>query len=409
MSVINKMLRDLDRRTQEQGGASTLSLAPAAVMRGTSSVGVLPPGDGDGRHRMRESMAVVVVACILVGGVVWWTKRPLDAAQQPVQASSPPLGALARPAADESPAGQATPPSAMSAAPGPRTSSNDSQQGAATPFNTLTATPAPTPPVSPDKRTSAEAQHMLPGANAAEDRPLVLRDIPGEVHRPAAANLNAPAPKASAVLASASAVVLQAPLAPAPPGPATATAQPMAASAQMPPPSPRWQDAAIETVAQAQQLWAGGARDPALELLRQALPAMERAHGPELATTGAAATLAMLRELARMELAQGQAGAVLALLQRHDYLLPGRADLWAMRANAAQRMGQHAEASQAYQTALKIRPGEPRWMLGAAVSLAALGQLAGAAEMAEQARGMQEVNPEILAYLRQLGVQLRDR
>ena len=55
-------------------------------------------------------------------------------------------------------------------------------------------------------------------------------------------------------------------------------------------------------------------------------------------------------------------------------------------ANAAQRVGQHAEASLAYRTALDIRPGEPRWMLGAAVSMAALGQLAATADMVDWAR-----------------------
>ena len=165
----------------------------------------------------------------------------------------------------------------------------------------------------------------------------------------------------------------------------------------------------METVGQAQRRWATGSRDAALDLLRETLEVLERSHGAELASAGSAVTLALLRELARMELAQGQPAAVLALLQRYEPQLTGRADLWAMRGNAAQRIGQHGEASQAYQTALKIRPGEPRWMLGAAVSLAAQGQIVAAAELAEQARGVEAVSPEVLAYLRQLGVPLRDR
>ena len=165
----------------------------------------------------------------------------------------------------------------------------------------------------------------------------------------------------------------------------------------------------METVGQAQRMWAAGDREAALELLREAMPMLERSHAPELAGTGAAATLAMLRELARMEFALGQPEAVLALLQRHELLLAGRADLWALRANAAQRVGRHAEAGQAYRTALKIRPAEARWMLGAAVSLAALGHLTEAAEMADQARAIGEVNPEVFAYLRQLGVRWGER
>ncbi len=189
--------------------------------------------------------------------------------------------------------------------------------------------------------------------------------------------------------------------------PSTAALAPVTVPAQAAPAV--WQDAALDTVGQAQRLWAAGARDSALDLLREAMLVLERSHGAELATTGSAATLALVRELARMELAQGQPAAVLALLQKYERLLPGRADLWALRANAAQRVGQHAQAGEAYRAALQIRPGEPRWMLGAAVSLAVQGQLAAAAELAEQARAIEAVSPEVLAYLRQLGVQLRDR
>ena len=46
-------------------------------------------------------------------------------------------------------------------------------------------------------------------------------------------------------------------------------------------------------------------------------------------------------------------------------------------------------------------------MLAAAVSLAASGQPAAAAEWAEQARALAPVSPDVLAYLRQAGVPLR--
>jgi Flp pilus assembly protein TadD len=75
-----------------------------------------------------------------------------------------------------------------------------------------------------------------------------------------------------------------------------------------------------------------------------------------------------------------------------------------MRGNAAQRLGQHAEAVHSYQRALALRPDETRWMLGAAVSLAAQGQTAAAGEWADKARVMGALRPELAAYLRQLGV-----
>jgi hypothetical protein len=59
-------------------------------------------------------------------------------------------------------------------------------------------------------------------------------------------------------------------------------------------------------------------------------------------------------------------------------------------------------------TALQSRPTEQRWLLGAAVSLAALGQIASSAEMAEKARAAGPISKDVQAYLRQMGVPLKD-
>jgi tetratricopeptide (TPR) repeat protein len=155
-------------------------------------------------------------------------------------------------------------------------------------------------------------------------------------------------------------------------------------------------------VAQAQAMWTSGAREAAVDLVREAVALAERGQPPD------GAVLAMLvREQARMELALGRPAAVLELLVRLEPVLSGQADLWAVRGNAAQRLGRHAESVQAYQKALQLKPGEPRWLLGAAVSLAAQGQLEAAAQQAEQARALGPVSPEVLNYLRQAGVPLR--
>jgi hypothetical protein len=82
--------------------------------------------------------------------------------------------------------------------------------------------------------------------------------------------------------------------------------------------------------------------------------------------------------------------------------------MWALRANAAQRMGRHQDSVHAYMTALQSRPTEQRWLLGTAVSLAALGQTTSATEMAEKASAAGPISKEVQTYLRQMGVQLRD-
>jgi len=184
---------------------------------------------------------------------------------------------------------------------------------------------------------------------------------------------------------------------------AAAVAPPLVASVPLASTAPqRRQTAAQETLAQAQALWSAGSRDAALEVLREAVVAIERAQPTDVALLAQ-----LVREQVRMELALGRPDAVLVLLGRLEPVLSGQADLWAVRGNAAQRLARHQESVQAYLAALRLRPGEPRWMLGAAVSLAALGQVEAAAQQAEQARALGPVSPEVLTYLRQAGVPLR--
>lgn len=168
----------------------------------------------------------------------------------------------------------------------------------------------------------------------------------------------------------------------------------------------RQQQAAREALAQAQALWTSGAREAAIDLLQQAVATAERSIP---AAPGNRAQLIMLtRELTRMLLADGRAQATWELLLRLDPLVGSEADLQAVRANAAQRLGRHQDSVLAYTAALQSRPNEQRWLLGAAVSLAALGQTGKAAEMAEHARQVGPIAKEVQAYLRQAGVPLRE-
>ena len=106
--------------------------------------------------------------------------------------------------------------------------------------------------------------------------------------------------------------------------------------------------------------------------------------------------------------AESRPAPVWELLARLEPLLDKQADMWAVRANAAQRLGRHQDSVHAYLMALQLGPAEQRWHLGAAVSLAALGQTASAAEMAEKARAMGAVSKDVQTYLRQMGVEIKD-
>ena len=155
-------------------------------------------------------------------------------------------------------------------------------------------------------------------------------------------------------------------------------------------------------LAQAQMQWNEGAHLAAVEFLQGAITRLEQMPNAEVTSLAV-----LVREYARMNLAQGQTAEVLVLLERLEPRLAGVADVWAIRGNAAQRLGRHQEASQAYLKGLELRPEEPRWQLGAAISLAALGQVQWATELAEKARQAGALRPDVANYLRQLGVVVR--
>ena len=160
---------------------------------------------------------------------------------------------------------------------------------------------------------------------------------------------------------------------------------------------PARQIAADETLSAARALWNDGSRIAAVATIREALAAAE-AGGNSRAT----ATLA--RELARLHVADNSAQAALDLLNRFDSLFAQDADALALRGNAEQRLSRHAEAAAAYLAALRMRPTEGKWMLGAAISLAAIGKTEEAEVWVEKARERDAVTPTIAAYLQQLGL-----
>jgi hypothetical protein len=205
----------------------------------------------------------------------------------------------------------------------------------------------------------------------------------------------------------------------APVVPAAAPAAPLTpvASVATPAPSPaptaselaqKQQLAGRDALAHAQTLWNVGSRDAAVDMLQQAVASAE---GAATSTPSAANTqtlVLLVREFGRMQLSEGRAGVVWETLTRLESVLRDQPEMWALRANAAQRIGRHQDSVLAYMTALQSRPTEQRWLLGAAVSLAALGQTVSASEMAEKARAAGPISKEVQTYLRQMGVSLKE-
>ena len=353
VSVINKMLRDLDRKAGSDAAANAPRPQPLEITRGTVSVHCFAQRDETARTAWPAARMLIVLLLVATAlALAWfWPQTRVAAPVAPVALVAPPLAPPAAP----NPAVVGAPAVAERVAP-------------------VTAQPVPAVTTTLAALASPSTRTPLPSAPVPSVAPTAAPPVTPPPRTEASAAVVAPVRSAGAV------------------------AEPRAAAIT-------WQEAAQDTLGQAQRLWAGGSRDGAADLLREALGVVERAHGVDMASAGV--VLAMLRELVRMDMAMGQDAAVVALLRRFERVATKEPDLWALRGNAGQRLGQHADAVLAYQQALRLRPGEPRWMLGAAVSLAAQGQTAAAAELAEQARALTSVSPDVLTYLRQAGVPLR--
>ena len=378
MSVINKMLRDLDHRqatipsgTIPSGSATgTMAAATAALRQGTTSVGIdilSDIGSPKDRSRLWLGLASVATVVAAVGGWLWWSANTTSA---PVAA--------------------------------PTQTINPAPTSAPIAASALTAS------VPPSARSSASASNPEPASD-----PAVIIAPAASINLRMESSLTAR--RALDALLS-----TQAPVASAPPVPADRPkARPTAANTAQPsatvndnngaPAIQRQQQAGGDAIAQAQSLWNSGSHDAAMDLIQQSIAATERSLKAGTAAGSSTVVLVpLVREMARMQLAEGRFGMVWEMLTRLEPLLGNQADLWAIRANAAQRLGRHPDSVHAYMMALQTRPDEQRWLLGTAVSLAALGQTTSAAEMAEKARAVGPVSKDILAYLRQTGVPLRD-
>jgi MSHA biogenesis protein MshN len=405
MSVINKMLRDLDSRQNPSVPTGRAAAANSTdFVRPTVSEN--PQARAAPASFTLQRVAVAVAALALVAGSVavgWWLLgrtvpvQPMAVAPQsqplspaaPFAVATPPAPAsavVARVASEPTPAASA----AVVNVPAAQVSAGETAQIpsiAPATQSPQTSLPSQASTVTPPVPAARTAQPALP-ANAP-----AMAQIAPPVAASAAPPTGLVAPRVSQP------TPVQSPTA----GP-TAPSQPVPVA-----PAPATRSApAQEVLAQAQTLWNNGARAGAVELLREAIAPTERAASAAGASPASAPTVALVRELTRMELAEGRPAQVLTLLTHLEPVIATQADLWAVRGNAAQRLGRHAESVAAYQAALKLRPSEPRWMLGAAVSLAIQGHVTEATDLADQARNHGPISPDMRGYLRQLGVMVRE-
>ena len=357
MSVINKVLRDLDQR--QTGLRAAPSPADAALRSGTSSVEstarparVSPPPQ---RRNRAVPAALVGLLVLAIAGFGLWQSGAIDTSRAPAVTATPkPPGA----------------PMPLQSEPVAEVAATASAGLPANRFESKMVLPA-TPQNTPQKDNPP--QRALTPATAA---PVpVAATLPAQPPQAIAASRPAPVPIASVPASDAE-------------------------SAQ------KQQQAVRDALAQAQSLWNAGSHDAAIDLLQQAVASTERSASN--APAALANLVLLVRDLGRMQLGEGRPGAVWDTLTRLEPLLRNEPEMWALRANAAQRLGHHQDSVHAYMTALQSRPSEQRWLLGAAVSLAALGQITSAADMADKARAVGPISKEVQAYLRQMGVPINE-
>ena len=353
MSVINKMLRDLDSRQAAGKMALQVENSGIDIAQGTFHAQA-PLSTGSKQGLTRFGIGVLVFFVLLIAAASgWWYLQDF------------PRGTVALPSTLSLPA------------------------KVVVPLNIVV------PGIEP--AVLADASLKMDSTFNWTERPEKLVHL--KVATPPPVPLPAPAPVAPATQLN-ERVLQEKPVKPVVVPSVAATVNPQ---------SPPRRAPALDALAQAQNLWNAGSRETAIELMNEALAVAERAHLAGSASGNNLLLSSLARELARMEMAEGRINDALKLLTRLEPALSGVADVWAMRGSAAQRLGKHEESVAAYRSALKLRPNEPRWMLGAAVSLAAQGQTDSAAELAEKARAAGVLSPEVAAYLRQLGVPLRER
>jgi len=361
MSVINKMLRDLDSRHAVRMPGRNLRASPGAKVDLIS--GTVPLGEGAssrtagftrrGSWLMFGMVLLLVMAGVIAGWLRWGgavnTSVVTPGFSSPTVAQ-PVLGSVAAPLVAVS--APAVAQLAMSAA-------------------MLAASVPVLKPAVASK--SLDTKVVLP---ASATLLPVLSQVPPKVASSTSVAAARPADPASQ----------QALLLPKPPAPLAKTVTP----------------SATDVLAQAQAQWSASDQTGALALVQDAI-----AHLEQSPSADNAALAALAREHTRMSLAMGYPQAALATLVRLESQLTSVPDIWALRGNINQRLGQHPRAVQAYLTGLSQRPNEPRWMLGAAVSLAIQGQTGPAAEWTEKARLAGGLRPDVANYLRQLGVDIR--
>ncbi len=119
------------------------------------------------------------------------------------------------------------------------------------------------------------------------------------------------------------------------------------------------------------------------------------------------ANTAFTMALARISVERGDVDSALNILDRQAANALGNADYRAFRAALQQRIGRHAEAMEEYRAALAVSPGTGQWWVGLGISQQARAQTREALESFRRAKGTGTLSPELVSFVDQRISQLQ--
>ncbi len=377
MSLINQMLKDLDKRNAPAGGVQPLAGEMRDVVMSARSTSRLP--------RRALLLAVAIGA-----GVLTW-QIYLNLGAKPV-APAPQAAATAAPSIAVEPALEAPAPAASVA--------------------------AAAPPVTPEPPAPAPATEAAPALMMDEPLPAVTGAVSTAGKKMGAK---------SATMASGDAMASSAkPISTAeeqkresPEKPVSSTSgESQAAVLKVVSPQQRSDNAYRHAVAVLQQ----GQVTEAKESLRQALNDDPLNHNARQLLAGLLVeeahqgeAIALLQDglrlapeqtwfalvLARLQVEAGDRNAGLATLQSGLPMAGNDPEYHALLATLLQREERHDEAVGHYLTALRSDPAMPNWLVGIGISLQAMGKLADATEAYARAQQTGMLTPDLAQFVNQ--------
>lgn len=352
MSLINDVLKDLDRRNAPQGGPLPAGLPPQAS---------LP------RTRSGKKFALAGLLALVVGSAgmwLWQGSRPIP---HPMPAPAP---------ATPAPAAQTPVASNPEPAPVPMDQAATGSPVAADPAPTKVARARPAAPPAPRPRPSAAQPHAAPRPSAAaEATPLrQARPIPVDVERPS----ENPRDRARQAYAGATDKLAV--------DPAGARQELESALAL----DPNFVSARSQL---ALLLWREGQGDDAIRLLRQ---------GRQLQPQNAELSILLARLLAETQ----QEREALRILTTLSPVPAANPAYHGLLGAVARQQGQLALAASAYEKALRLAPGNVQWQMGLGLTLADLDRPGEARGMLQAALNRLPPDSGVAAFLRQRLAQL---